>query len=122
MNSRQKGKRGELEWAEYLRAGGIDARRGCQFSGSPDSPDVVTGLDDRFHFEVKRVEALNVNEAMAQAEADCGEGGRMPVVAHRRNRTPWLVTMRACDWLALVSRDRPSEPSTLGDPNRCSQN
>lgn len=101
MKSRRKGKRGELEWAAYLRENGVEARRGQQFQGSPDSPDVVTALDDVFHAEVKRVESLNVNKAMEQAEADCGEG-RIPYVAHRRNRKPWLVTMRAVDLVPLL--------------------
>lgn len=101
MNSRQKGKRGELEWAEYLRGKGIAARRGRQFSGSPDSPDVVSALP--FHFEVKRVEALNIHEAMTQALRD--SSSKPPVVAHRRNKTEWLVTMRAEDWINLIDKE-----------------
>lgn len=31
-----------------------------------------------------------------------GGTGRVPVVAHRRNRRPWLVTMHLSDWLALL--------------------
>ena len=42
-NSRRKGKEGELEVARILRDHGYDSRRGVQYSGSPDSPD-VTGL------------------------------------------------------------------------------
>ena len=95
MNSRSKGKRGELEWAAYLRDHlGLEARRGQQHSGSPDSPDVVGGIP-LTHAEVKRVEALNINKAMEQAERDCG--ANIPYVAHRRNRKPWLVTLRAAD-------------------------
>jgi len=41
MNSREKGKRGERQWRDELRANGYTARRGQQFAGSPDSPDVV---------------------------------------------------------------------------------
>ena len=37
MNSRRKGKVGEREFAALLREHGFDARRGQQFSGSPDS-------------------------------------------------------------------------------------
>ena len=96
-SSREKGKRGELEWAAFLRSHGIAARRGRQFSGSTDSPDVVSDLDD-VHFEVKRVEQLSVYKAIDQAVAECGD--RVPVVAHRRNGKPWLVTMRAEDWVA----------------------
>jgi hypothetical protein len=41
MNSRNKGKRGELEAAHMLTHEGFPARRGQQFSGGTDSPDVV---------------------------------------------------------------------------------
>lgn len=102
VNSRQKGARGEREWAAYLRDHGIDARRGQQFSGSPDSPDVVSEMLGRFvHMEVKRVEALRLEPAMAQAERDCPEN-KVPVVVHRKNRTPWLVTLRAVDAVPLI--------------------
>ena len=58
------------------------------------------------HVEVKRVEKLNVSEAMRQAERDAErflDGA--PAVFHRRNREPWLVTMRLSDWLALYQTD-----------------
>jgi hypothetical protein len=72
MNSREKGKRGERAWRDELRANGYDARRGQQFAGSPDSPDVVCGDLPWIHFEVKAVERLNIEEAMEQARGDCG--------------------------------------------------
>ncbi len=94
-NSRQKGARGEREWAAYLRDLGFgDARRGQQFSGSPDSPDVAGGIPCT-HPEVKRVERLNLHDAMQQAVRDAGDA--IPYVAHRRNRCDWLVTLRADD-------------------------
>ena len=94
-NSRQKGARGEREWAAYLRdLGFADARRGQQFSGSPDSPDVAGGIPGT-HPEVKRVERLNLHDAMKQAVRDAGHA--IPYVAHRRNRGEWLVTLRADD-------------------------
>ena len=100
VNSRSKGKRGELEWAWYLREQlGLEARRGQQFSGSPDSPDVVGGFVDT-HCEVKRVERLNVDSAMDQAVSDCGDA--TPYVAHRKNRADWLITVRAVDLLAFA--------------------
>ena len=52
---------------------------------------------------MKRVEKLNIHEAMAQAEHDTEAEGNMPIVAHRRNNTKWLVTMRAEDWFKLYS-------------------
>lgn len=34
MNSKQKGKRGELEWASYCRGQGYDCRRTAQYCGN----------------------------------------------------------------------------------------
>src|SRR5215831_4942399 len=100
MNSREKGKRGERQWRDELRAQGYAARRGQQFSGSPESPDVVCDSLPWIHFEVKAVERLNIEDAMAQARRDAGRvapGGlpKVPIVAHRRSFCRWLVTMDA---------------------------
>lgn len=97
MNSRRKGKDGELELAKVLRAHGYEARRGVQYHGGADSPDVV-GIEG-LHIECKRVEALNVYAAMEQADRDCGEN--VPVVMHRKNGKPWLVTMHLGDFLKI---------------------
>src|SRR5215831_13204515 len=72
MNSREKGKRGERQWRDELRANGYAARRGQQFCGSAESPDVVCDSLPWIHFEVKAVERLNIEEAMEQARRDCG--------------------------------------------------
>lgn len=101
MNSRQKGKRGELELAKVLREHGYDTRRGQQYSGTETSADVV-GLPG-IHIECKRVENLNVYNALAQAIRDTGESGDLPAVFHRKNNQPWLVTMRLDDWLKIFS-------------------
>lgn len=94
MNSREKGKRGEREWAKFLRdLGYADARRGVQHAGGPDSPDVVGGIPGT-HAEVKRTEALSVYKAMDQAERDAG-GSSVPYVAYRRNGRPWLIIIPA---------------------------
>ena len=70
MNSREKGKRGERQWRDELRANGFRARRGQQFSGSADSPDVVCDDLPWAHFEVKAVERLSIYDAMDQAVHD----------------------------------------------------
>jgi Holliday junction resolvase len=95
-NSIQKGKRAERLFSAALRLLGFTARRGQQFSGSPDSPDVVTNIDG-IHFEVKHVEALNIWGALAQAEKDAGTA--IPVVAFKRNRTPWYLALPLEDLL-----------------------
>lgn len=108
MNSRQKGVRGEREWRDQLREQGWQARRGQQFSGGDDSPDVVC-KSLPYHFEVKRVEKLNLQDAVDQASRDCG--GKPWVVAHRRNDHPWLVTMRADEWFRLVKESNTGLPA-----------
>ena len=105
MNSRQKGHRGERQWRDELRANGYAARRGQQFAGSPDSPDVVCESLPWLHFEVKAVERLNIEEAMDQARRD--GTGKTPVVAHKRNFRSWLVTMDAETFFALLRGDFP---------------
>ena len=101
-NSISKGKRGEREWAKFLRdnCNCKDARRGQQYQGGADSPDVVCGIPNT-HCEVKRVEKLNLGNAMAQAVADSG-GDSIPYVAHRKNMGEWMVTVRADDLVAFA--------------------
>ncbi|MFN7141041.1 MAG: hypothetical protein ACK4UN_17060 [Limisphaerales bacterium] len=106
MNSRQKGKRGERQWRDELRANGYDARRGQQFAGSPESPDVICDALPWIHFEVKLVERLRVQDAMDQACRDAGRG-KVPVVAHKRNFRPWLVTIEAETFFRLLRGDFP---------------
>lgn len=98
MNSRSKGKRGELEAAHLLQKYGYDARRGQQFSGANGDADVV-GLPG-IHIEVKRVEKLNLDEALEQSIRDA-RGEEKPVVMHRKNRTKWKITMRFEDFMEL---------------------
>lgn len=101
LNSRDKGARRELEWRDVLRAFGYVAERGQQHAGSADSPDVKHDLPG-VHFEVKGVEQPSWNAWFSQAVRDAG--GRLPVIAWKRNRVPWLVVMRPQDFIALVER------------------
>lgn len=98
MNSKQKGKRGELEAARLLREYGYDTRRGVQYKGGAESPDVV-GLP-HCHLEIKRVEKLNIHEAIEQAKRDKGPD-ELSVVIHRKNNCEWLVTMPFTDWIRI---------------------
>lgn len=100
INSRAKGCRGEREVAELLRSYGYEARRGQQFSGSPDSPDVVSSLEG-FHIEVKRVEQFNVYKALEQANEDKGEDEKA-IVFHKKNNKGWVICMDANDFLQLL--------------------
>lgn len=98
MNSNQKGKRGERELASKIRECGFDARRGQQYCGSNGDADVV-GLDG-VHIECKRVEHLNLEDAMSQSKHDAKDG-EVPIVAHRKNNCSWKVTMEFTDWIEM---------------------
>lgn len=89
--SRRKGADGERQLANILRNYGFDTRRGQQYHGGGDSPDVV-GLPG-VHIECKRVEHLNIERAMAQSRRDADGTDDIPVVMHRKNYEGWKVTM-----------------------------
>jgi Holliday junction resolvase len=102
MNSRAKGARGERQWRDQLRENGYEARRGQQFSGGTDSPDVVCDSLRGFHFEVKCVQALNVDKVMREQAAPDAGANKIPVIAHRKDRSDWLVTIRATDYFHIL--------------------
>ena len=98
----EKGKKGERELAAILKSYGYeDSRRGQQYCGSNGDADVV-GLPG-IHIECKRVEKLNIYDAVEQSKNDA-RTGEMPVVMHRKNRKEWLVTMPLDDWMKLYER------------------
>lgn len=100
INSRRKGAAGEREFAKLCRKHGYDARRTAQYCGNTGDASDCVGLPG-MHIEVKRVERLNLYDAMAQAIHDSGKDGAMPMVAHRKNNCPWMITMRADDWFQI---------------------
>lgn len=95
-NSRAKGARGEREWAKVLTRMGFPARRGQQFAGGPDSPDVVCESLKHILFECKVGSRQYINfgatldKAFEQARADCGT--KRPVVVWRNARGPWVMS------------------------------
>ena len=102
-NSRVKGAAGEREWAGFCREQGYDdVRRTAQYCGNTGDASDCVGLPG-IHQEVKRVERLNIYDALAQAIHDSEVAGKgdFPTVIHRRNDHPWLVTMRAEEWFCL---------------------
>lgn len=93
-NNCKKGKAGERELSHALNAIlKTSCRRGQQHTGL-EGKDVV-GLDG-IHIECKRVEKLSLDKAVQQAIRDAAEEDT-PAVFHRRNRQPWLVTVRLED-------------------------
>ena len=105
MNSRDKGKRGEREFASLLREHGFDARRGQQFAGGADSPDVVSEILDWLHFEVKRCERVDLRSWCAQAEGD--SGGKYWAVELRWNNGPWLTVILSEFFFELIREFEP---------------
>lgn len=102
INSRTKGKVGELEFSQFLKDRGIEARRGQQYEGGSDSPDVIAGgCMAGIHIEVKRVQSGNPYNWFEQACTDA-DLCKTPVVAHRRNGKPWLVILDARDFINLL--------------------
>ena len=124
INSRQKGARAEreaaAEWAS-LFPGNVTARRGQQFSGGTESPDVVTSMEN-VHLEVKRTEKGNPYKWMEQAVRDAGP--KLPIVLHRRNGEEWLAIVRLSDVPRLAQEvsaqvaqvGRQSVPPDVPDP------
>lgn len=103
-NSRRKGKEGELEVVNLLRQYGFKARRGQQFKGGGDSPDVVHDLEIDgvpVHLEVKRREQFNLHQALRQA-ADDAHLNEVPAVVHRRNGETWMVTLDFVDFMKVA--------------------
>jgi Holliday junction resolvase len=98
INSKKKGAAGERELSSKLKEYGYSCRRSQQYCGINGDADVV-GLEG-IHIECKRVERLNIYDAISQAKADVKEG-QLPTVFHRKNRCEWLVTMTLDDWIKL---------------------
>lgn len=98
INSRRKGKTGELEVAHIMQGYGYEARRSQQYAGINSDADVV-GVP-HLHLEIKRVQALNLDKAMEQSVRDA-KGDEIPVVIHRKDRQPWRVTLGLEDFMEL---------------------
>lgn len=98
MNSRNKGAKGERELAKVLRQYGYNCRRGVQYSGANGDAD-VEGLPG-IHIECKRVERLNIQDAVDQAKRDKRDD-EIPAVFHRKNNCEWLVTLTLDDFMKI---------------------
>jgi Holliday junction resolvase len=107
VNSKRKGAAGERELAKKLNEYGYSTRRSVQYNGKADDGKADLVNLPGIHIECKRVERLNVSEAMAQAINDTK--GEMPTVFHRKSREGWLVTMRLEDWMDLYKAYKEAE-------------
>lgn len=116
-NSIRKGKAGERELAAAMRHLGYHgARRSQQYCGTEGDADIADAIPGVF-IECKRVQALNIEAAVARACLDAHPKRQIPVVMHRKNRGNWMVTVLLDDLGRLAdavvsSRTQPSEPAT----------
>lgn len=115
INSKSKGKRGELDLVHFLRHAGFpEVRRTAQYCGKAGTSD-VTGLPG-IHVEVKNVQRLNIWEALAQSKRDSEADGNgdSPAVFFKRNRSGWYVALPLSDFIRLYA----SSDLCKGDVNK----
>ena len=115
--SRRKGAVGERELSRLLTDEGFPATRGAQHRGGPGSPDVLCPSLPGIHFEAKRCERLDLLGAIEQARSEAG--GRLPVVAHRRNGCEWVAILPLADLLAIVRESSYVEQPASEPRGRC---
>jgi len=100
INSRAKGGRIERELCQKLReVFGWEARRSVQFAAKAETADLVVRQMPNLFIESKGVEKLSVHPVMERAVQEAGS--KLAVLAHRKNRTGWLLTMRLEDVLTF---------------------
>lgn len=100
--SREKGKRFEREVATMFKEYGYTARRSSQYAGNTGEAADVIGVPG-IHLEAKHQEKMHLYDWYEQANRDAIEEdkGNLPVVIHRANCKPVLVTMMFDDWIRL---------------------
>lgn len=90
--SRDKGKRGEREFANVMREwlGDIADRITRRIEQTRDSGHDLDGLDP-FAVEVKRCETLAIPAWWRQTKKSAIDAGLRPALAYRRNGEDWKV-------------------------------
>lgn len=104
VNSKQKGARFERLLASKFREYGYEARRTAQYCGNTGDASDVVGLPG-LHIEAKHQERMQLYDWHAQAKRDAAAGGenRLPVVFHKKNNAPILVTMELDDFMKIYT-------------------
>lgn len=103
-SSQRKGREAELELAKVLRGFGFESVQAGEPVSYGSVPDLV-GLPG-IHIECKRAEQLRLSEWMKQAERDSERfHDGAPAIFHRRNREPWLVTLKLDDFVKIYRRE-----------------
>jgi hypothetical protein len=98
INSRAKGKRAELALAQILSPYWPEVCRNLDQFGK-DKRDLLNCAG--VHWQVKHVESLNIWKALNQA-MDEAASTDTPIVAFRRNRSPWFAALELDELIPLL--------------------
>lgn len=102
--SRRRGKTGERELCKELDRLGLPGfRRSQQNTGRHGDADIENSIiETELLIECKRVERISINAVMKRAMEDAHAKNRIPVIAHRKNHHPWLLTICLDDLWGFV--------------------
>lgn len=103
---RRKGVTGELEFTHLCHEHGYtNVHRTAQYCGKTGQAGDVEGLP-HIHVEVKRTESLRLYDALNQSKRDSLAAGKgeIPIVAHRKNKSEWVVIMTANDFFKIYQK------------------
>ena len=115
-NSRAKGSRTERSLAQELnKEMKWSARRTAQTCGKFGDGDIFIPELPQVLVESKAVEKLNVMQAMERAVEDAAAAGKLPVLCHKKNRTPWLLTIRLSDLSLFTEMVEQSKSMKVGE-------
>ena len=98
-NSNRKGKRIERLLASKFRNHGWDARRGQQYKGTPDSPDVI--IDLPLTVESKGCEVWRIDKWMSKLLGE-RKSGTLPLLCCKKNHAEFLTIIPLNFFLELT--------------------
>ena len=99
-SAQAKGRRGEIELAQFLRDRGLSEARPGDPLNYGTQPDVI-GING-LHIECKRHERLEISKWYGQAQQDAQRmQDGLPAVIYRQNRRPWMIVLSLSDFLEL---------------------
>ena len=106
--SRERGKRGERMLSkQFVAAGYTEARRSVQYNGRARGAEAdVVGVPG-LSIESKFVERLNIVGAYRQSCENAKGTDDIPIVCHKRDREPWLVTLSLDDFIRIYKCYQP---------------
>lgn len=116
INSRAKGKRGELNFVNECKKHGYNVRRSQQYCGNTGEAMDVIGLQG-IHCEVKNSKVLRLKEYLEQAKNDCEKAnkGNLPAVFYKIPRGDWVTIMPLEAWLQLYGLSDISDKDELDE-------